>query len=452
MSAAATITKKIRLVETPAGPRWGVLAAGLLHILSGSPASAAPVRFSVPFRTDQSITASTMAMEWEAEDLSRRPVAEALQASTHSSAGAIKLLLDHLAAGRAEEAAALLNPVVLQSPGDARLYANNFVTSFQKFLPQAVLRRRIDVGVESWFSWELPLGGKPFNRITRFSQQGGSWLWADELRSSTTRSMQTLLSNAEQQLADNKPGVRAVETMGFQHVISVPGLPVRWMFNGFSTSWDAFGNGPVPDHPVTRAFASAASSLYQGDFEAYAAAHLPFSGKRIREWIASMNNEQKAAFADSVRTEGRKVTFVLDASPIFVVFYETNGRGVKYDTLVVGGRDGSTVQLCNFLFEGFIDEILKNRGFFYDPVIRPIAGRLQDPSTPTPAPPSTPTDPSTTSIPSAPSGDAPVPTPTNTTATAATEPKRSPSSVWLAFLLILVLAAVLIRRRYRSQS
>ena len=133
MSAAATITKKIRLVETPAGPRWGVLAAGLLHILSGSPASAAPVRFSVPFRTDQSITASTMAMEWEAEDLSRRPVAEALQASTHSSAGAIQLLLDHLAAGRAEEAAALLNPVVVQSPGDARLYANNFVTSFQKF-------------------------------------------------------------------------------------------------------------------------------------------------------------------------------------------------------------------------------------------------------------------------------------------------------------------------------
>jgi hypothetical protein len=450
MPATAAITRKRRPVDATGRLGWCALAAGLVHGWSSPSAPAAPVRLSVPFRTDQSITASTMAMEWQAEDLGGRPVSEALQASAHPSTGTLKLLIDHLAAGRTQAAAALLKPGAFQSAEDAQSYANNFVAAFQNALPQAMLRRRFDVGGESWFSWELPLDGKPVNRVTRFSEQAGSWLWADELRPSTTRSMQSLLSAAEQLLAENQPGARAVESMEFQHAVPVPGLPARWMFNGFSTSWDAFGNGPVPDHPVTRAYASAVRSLYQGDFEAYAAAHLPFSAQRLRESVASMDNQQKAAFAESVRREGRKVTFVLDATPIFLVFYETDGRGLQYDTLLAPG-DGSPVRLCNFFFEGFIDEILKDRGFFHDPVIRPIAGRLQDPTS---LPPGTTTPaPGVTTTPGAPAADppAPVPSPADHTNPPSSEPKRLPKPAWLGLLIILALLAALVLRLRRSQ-
>ena len=444
MIARAKIAFMQRPVRARAvGARALLLLALVPSVLGG------PVRLTVPFTVDRTITASGMAIELEADELGGRPVSQLKEASPHPSAAVLQILVGHLAANQPEAAAALLRQGAFQSPEDGLNYARNFAKAFQEGWSSLVVRRRYNPGQESWFSWEVPQGARTVSRIFRFAEQDGKWLWADELQPSPLRSVQTLVSAAEQLVVENQPGARAVEGMTFKHAVTIPGMQARWLFNGFSASWDAFGNGPVPDHPVTKAYATAAKALYGGDFESFAGAYLPFSAQRMRDSLAQMDDAQKASFAESNRQLGRKVTFVLEASPIFLVFYETDGRGMQYDTLFAAGGDLSKLRFANFFVETFIDEIMKDRGFFQDPVIRPLAGRIEDP-------PQTATLPLPRTPPASPGGV--------TLSSSATSPQKvsdaGPGGMvanrsfksWIPWLLLGLLSAVLLLRYFRPKS
>ncbi len=433
----------------------GLVVVGFVLVLGFTLIAAAvgaPVRLTIPFRIDRVMTASGMALELEAEDLGRRPVAELPAVGGHPSATVFKTLVGYFAANQPESAAALLRQGNFQSADDGLLYARNFSQAFQKGWPALTVGRRYDVGVESWFSWEVPQEGRAINRISRFAEKDGQWRWADELLPTPLRSMQTLASASEQLVLENQPGARAVEGMEFKHAVAVPGMKARWLFNGFSASWDAFGNGAVPDHPVTKAYAPAAKALYGGDFSAFAGAHLPYSGQRLEESVAQMDDAAKASFANTIRQLGRKVTFVLEASPVFLVFYETDGRGLQYDTLYAAGGDLSKLQFANFFVESFIDEIMKDRGLFQDPVIRPLAGRLEDPpktaavsTTVTPRQPAAlPPEPRTRDSAEATPGTVPV------APTAGSPPF---SKVWIFLLVVLgLIIAVILSKIFRAKS
>lgn len=342
-------------------------------------ATAAPFRLAVPFGADKLTIASTMGIELDAEDLGGLPLAELTKAGLHPSIAALQMLFGHLSARRVHEAAAMMKPDAILSPGDAQSYAAAFGAPFRTALPSVIARRRYTMGSESWVSFEMTLEETPYNRVFRFTHQNGQWYWADELRPSSLRSIQTLTSAAEQLVADKliKPG--NLDGRDFRYSVPVPGLPVRWLFNGFSTSWDAFGDGPVPDHPVTLVYSAAVKALYQGDIDIFASYHLPFSAQRIRESVDRMDSAQKAMFADSIRQQGRLVTFVLDASPIFLVFYESESTGLQYDTLYAQDGKLEKLRFCNFFMSHFIDDILLNEVIFHNPVVRPLAGRLDDP-------------------------------------------------------------------------
>ncbi len=342
-------------------------------------ASAAPFRLAVPFWVDKKDIPSTMVLELEAEDLGGRGLSELNQPTAHPSLIAFHALMGHFASGRSQAAADMLLQRPSQKLEDGLSFAKMFSISFKNFGPSMVVRRRYDVGPETWLSWEIKRGDDTWNRVFRFAQSDGQWYWAEELRSSPLRSMQTLVSAAEQALIENQKDATKVAGLNFRFSVRVPDMSARWLFNGFSTSWNAFGNGPVPDHPVTKMYASAIKALYQGDFELFAAAHLPFSAQRIREGFAKMTDAERASYVENLRNNGRQVIFVLDATPIFIVFYDTTRVGLQYDTLFAPGGDLTQVKLCNFSSETFIDEIMKESVFFQDPVIRPFAGRPEDP-------------------------------------------------------------------------
>lgn len=429
------------------GVGWGLIA----------PAAGAPVRLTIPFRIDRTMTASGMALEVEADDLGGRPSAELPATGGHPSIAVFKALVGHFAANQPASAAALLRQGAFQSADDGLLYATNFSKAFQNSWSSLTVGRRYDVGVESWISWTAPQEGRPINRISRFAEKDGQWRWADELLPSPLRSMQTLVSASEQLVLENQTGARSVEGMQFKHAVAVPGMKARWLFNGFSASWDAFGNGPVPDHPVTKAYAAAAKALYAGDFATFAGAYLPYSAQRMKDSLAQMDDPAKASFAESARKLGRKVTFVLEASPVFLVFYETEGKGMQYDTLWAAGGDLSKLQFANFFVESFIDEIMKNRGLFQDPVIRPLAGRPEDP--PGTAALSTPrSTPSILPGSIAPVASAPVagPVDPNNSGTVPADPDvKSPpdSKVWIFLIILLgLIIAVLLSKIFRSKS
>ena len=339
---------------------------------------AAPVRLTVPFSVDRVQTPSGMALEIEGESLAGRTM-EQLAATPPGALKAFSTLIGHFAAGRATEAAAMLRPQAFQASDDAAKYAQNMAAAFKDGWATLAVQRRYDLGPETWITWEVTTGGQPVRRMSRFAEVNGRWLWSDELQSSSLRTVQTVITASEQLEAGGHPEARKVEGMAFKHKGLVPGTRASWLFNGFACNWDAFGQAAPPDHPVTRLYGEAARALHAGDVPGYAGYYTEFSGQRIKEAVAKMDDPQKVAYFDSLRQLGRRVTFVLEASPIFLVFYETTGRGMLYDTLFAPGGDVSKLKFCNFMVESFIDDILKDQGFFHDPVIRLLAGRPEDP-------------------------------------------------------------------------
>ena len=429
-----------------------ILAAGVAASLSGGPALAAPVRLAVPFSIDRVLTPSTMALEVEAQDLGGQGL-ESLKLAPLGPLQTFSTLLGHLAAGEAAAAAALLRPQAFQGAGDALNYAQNMSEAFKDALPALKLQRRYDLGAETWVTWEINLAGQPVRRSFRFAENGGRWLWADELQTTPLRTVQTILTASEQLTATGNSQTQAVEGMGFQHRGVVPGSKALWLFNGFACTWNAFGPTPPPDHPVTKFYSHAAKALAAGDVASLAGFYTPFSGQRFHEAVDKMADPEKIAYFDGIRQQGRQVTFVLEASPVFIVFYETAGRGMLYDVLFAENGDLAKIKLTSFMVESFIDEILKDQGVFHDPVIRPLAGRPQDPAkvaaTALPGPP-----PSVlpSALPSTASLAQPAPSvPVSNPAAAGPVASRFPPWAWLLALLVL-LGLFLVFRFLRQRS
>ena len=81
--------------------------AAVLAALAGT-AAAVPVRLTVPFTVDRTLTASAMAVEMEAENLGGVPLAQAAQGAAHPAVRALGALVGNFAAKQPEAAAAMM--------------------------------------------------------------------------------------------------------------------------------------------------------------------------------------------------------------------------------------------------------------------------------------------------------------------------------------------------------
>jgi hypothetical protein len=85
----------------------------------------------------------------------------------------------------------------------------------------------------------------------------------------------------------------------------------------------------------------------------------------MRKWLGSMAPEAMDALHASV-TSGRKLRFVINANPVYVVFYTSPTpmpRGTMQYDYILRQADGK-LAFANIAHEGFLDDVLKNPALF----------------------------------------------------------------------------------------
>ncbi len=169
----------------------------------------------------------------------------------------------------------------------------------------------------------------------------------------------------------------------FAYSYDIPGTAagelVRFHFNGHAVDFDPFDPGANPAHPALAVYARAWSAFMAGDLAGFAAHWTEFSRRRILEWAPDTASENYQRVRQVLRNAGRRVKFLLDADPVYFVFHHVTDPlapefRMRYDVMYV--PPGGPPVLANFFTEGYIDDILKEPGFFEEPFLRPLLASL----------------------------------------------------------------------------
>ena len=145
----------------------------------------------------------------------------------------------------------------------------------------------------------------------------------------------------------------------------------KWHFNGFTAKFDAFEqNAKIPENEVAIFYHQAMNALKTGFPEAIAGFYTSKSSDKYSNWVAEQGPQAYGAYVDDMIQQERKVEFILDANPIYLVFYKTSDGRMPYD--IVFKNSSGDLKLTNFYMEGLMDDILKDRDYFVSYVIEPL--------------------------------------------------------------------------------
>lgn len=340
-----------------------------------------PAVLPVPVQVDEDLIVSQFLLElphqpmevaWD--DLGDNPTDVPRQAFAR--------LMNTLAAGQIDLAAEFhRSPPFADDAGPA--LAKLFVEGFAGAWESMEVVRRYDLGAEVDFAWEIELEGQQFRRVTRISKEGaakGEAFWLEEMEPKNMTALQNILAEAEQALAEGKASLLPkADAEALSHHPEVPGTSARWHFNGQGMSFDAFAENPenLPDHPVARFFQQACQALKSGEVSAYADLFTPVSRSRIAEWAQGLPDGGYEQFSGDMVAEGRHVLFILEADPVYFVFYRTKDERTPYQ--VVYRKDEESYQMTNFFMEGIFDSLLKDEDFFVYPILSPLFGQAPEP-------------------------------------------------------------------------
>lgn len=172
---------------------------------------------------------------------------------------------------------------------------------------------------------------------------------------------------------------------GYDFPLENNGEAPRLVFDGAMVDAELFHPSSGVAEPDALAFyRQAMDALATGDPAVYAPFFSDFSRERFETWVAQMEPGAYAAFRQDTVTVGKNVYFVLNADPVFFLLhlptYEgISGASFRYD--VVWRNPAGRWEIVNFYTEGFFDDIIKHRGLFEEPFLRPLlvsAGLIED--------------------------------------------------------------------------
>lgn len=345
-----------------------LLAAG--PWLMGQPV---PERVLVPvtFRTDQDLTVSSMVMELDAVDYERVPFDTFEETAATPRASTFVELVSTVRDGSLEEVFAMSRLAANENPDARRQFITAFQTTFADSWDDLLVVGRYDLSDEfSTFLWQVPSGNGPFVRSFTLGGQGAEFLWADSTQQDIFHRMDTLLMQTEQARLIGQPVPDLREEYRYDE--RVPGTTIDLRFDGTVTRWEVFAE-TRPDTDWAAFYSEAFQAFAARDMEAFANSYTGYSRDKFLDWINNMPAEEFEAYHAEM-TEGREVRFLLDADPVYVVFYNTPNR-LGYDVLL---REGNEFQLTSFYIESFIDSLFKDRANFQEPILAQIAARGED--------------------------------------------------------------------------
>lgn len=346
-----------------------VLLLGLAQVAIGQ-GTAERVRVPVIFDTDKSAIVSSMALEVERTDYGSVDVAEFGDMYPSAEAEAFSNLVQVLAEGTVDGVLELSSLSPNENITNRRQLISAFQQTFGGRAEEMQVVAQYNLGGERSILWTVPSPSGPFIRSFTFARNGDSFLWSDSTIPGTSHLLDTLLMQAEQtRLGNQLPELEG----NYRYDEPIVGTSVDLLFDGQVLRWDVFGD-TRPDLPVAKAYAEAYKAFANSDMKAFAGSYTAYSADKFNSWFNAMPADEQEAYRASVLA-GREVRFILDADPVYVVFFNTPDR-VDYDVLV---REGDGFKLTSFYIEGFVDNLLKDRNLFIEPILANITARGDDP-------------------------------------------------------------------------
>jgi hypothetical protein len=237
------------------------------------------------------------------------------------------------------------------------------------------------VGSKSLFIWDAHMPGRPRRRAFAVEPEGPSRLVAREVTSAAP--VDTVIVSIFEESVKNPaaytpltdPHLRYRQPLAIEGKNKTP-HEVAMLFNGEPVEFNAFAETPV-SNPLLLFYRSVFTAFKAGKREDFLAGHSPKSQAKLQQWWKTFNKESEAAYyATMVR--GRWVKFVMDADPVYLVFYSQNkGKdwipGSLSYQYVVKNPANQQYLISNVLSEGFFDDVIGKNDLFDQRVLKPAA-------------------------------------------------------------------------------
>jgi len=221
--------------------------------------------------------------------------------------------------------------------------------------------------------------GKVLRRSFSFKKdQQGDLLW----EAGPPNEIQCLINEIMQQSAESNNVFLPIAVTKLNYEYPVPGTTSGYtaylQFNGKICDLDVFSDTASTNDPILT-FYQNAYRLFRDSPEAIANLYTPESAQKYRDWLKKTDPNYISRQHMDIVTKGRKVIFLLNADPVFIVFYQpfVNAKkdlsDVRYEFIIREPKD-SQLRLTNLNYSGFLSQFFDNRELFIDPFLKPLIG------------------------------------------------------------------------------
>jgi hypothetical protein len=233
---------------------------------------------------------------------------------------------------------------------------------------------QILAGSKSLFIWEAKGGESQVRRAFSVDQN----LSVSEVTMSTP--VELLIVNNVMDRAARDPKIdRGVPGLDAQYEFPFPidgpwtagPHPVVIQFSGKPVDIPIIGEGAAPD-PVSALYRSAYGELRARNVEKFLEYFTPKSRAKWQNWYLSLTPDAFNQFVART-TAARSIKFILDASPLLLVFHGDAGNwqagSLQYDYIVKS--PAGTLQFANVAYSSFFDDVIGSPSLFDQNVLRP---------------------------------------------------------------------------------
>jgi hypothetical protein len=263
-------------------------------------------------------------------------------------------------------------------PGTTRENSRELLQVFNQMLsssPDALeIERIVHIGPDRLLLWSLPLdNGNRFYRSFRFVRSDDSVLQYEGVASEPIASLITYALQVNQ---NEGPDPRDASEFDYDYIF--PGTderPVLFRFDGLEIDVDAFNPLGSTGNPAIDFFNQSMSILESGPPDEYAERFTAYSEARYSQWAIDQGAVAYEAYRSDMTQYGARVVFLLEADPLYLVFYlptdpSVTGSPLRYAALYDNPDVG--LELTNFYVVGLADSILQRREYFNEPFLRPL--------------------------------------------------------------------------------
>lgn len=327
-------------------------------------------RWAVPMRVDRQQITTGMLMETNFERI------ESLYTEFESEGDPDKERMDSfiesVLSGDIDQAVQL----TLDTPATPRENARELLNAFSDLLEplsdSIQLDRVVHMGEDRLLLWSLPNGEQNYYRSFRFVRDDSGELAYEGV---LTEPISSLITNAHQVGQLEGPSERDVTELEFEYTL--PGTeasPVKMRFNGTQFDVDAFQSQDPTQNEVVDFYRAATQALATGTPQQHAAFYAPYSSGRYVDWALEQGDVRYEAYRSDMIEYGSRVVFLLDAAPMYLVFFLPSNPAVQGDPLryvSIYDDPDNGLRLANFYIEGLTETFIKNRQYFEEPFLRP---------------------------------------------------------------------------------